>query len=96
MGDSPRLHRDAGALAQFCIKTDELCINNDEFCIKKDGFYQGAGTLEDDHGTTHFVVVDKDKNVVSWTTTIERHSTVFKRTFHTTNGDFVLTKLRFL
>ena len=31
----------------------------------------GAGMLEDDHGTTHFVVVDKDKNVVSWTTTIE-------------------------
>ena len=31
----------------------------------------GAGTLEYDHGTTHFVVVDKDKNVVSWTTTIE-------------------------
>jgi gamma-glutamyltranspeptidase len=31
----------------------------------------GAGMLEDDHGTTHFVVVDKDKNMVSWTTTIE-------------------------
>jgi gamma-glutamyltranspeptidase/glutathione hydrolase len=31
----------------------------------------GPGMLEDDHGTTHFVVVDKDKNVVSWTTTIE-------------------------
>ena len=31
----------------------------------------GAGMLEDDHGTTHFVVVDKDKNVISWTTTIE-------------------------
>ena len=31
----------------------------------------GAGMLEDDQGTTHFVVVDKDKNVVSWTTTIE-------------------------
>jgi gamma-glutamyltranspeptidase len=31
----------------------------------------GAGALEDDHGTTHFVVVDRWQNVVSWTTTIE-------------------------
>lgn len=31
----------------------------------------GPGVLEDDHGTTHFVIVDKDHNVASWTSTIE-------------------------
>jgi gamma-glutamyltranspeptidase len=48
----------------------------------------GPGGDNDRHGTTHFVVVDKWKNVVSWTTTIEGNmGSSVVRTVHTTVVD---------